>query len=415
MTPLINISRKQAFIFAAFLVLYEFLTYIANDMIMPGMIHVVQAFDADMTAVASALTAYVLGGASLQIFLGPISDRFGRRPVMLTGVILFLICTIIIALSASIEQFIAARFFQGMGLCFITVIGYATMQEIYSERDAVKLIALMSNVSILAPLLGPLAGSLFVHFFSWRIIFYVIAVISLIALWGLWRYMPESVGEQKKDGTVIRVEPLSISVIIRNYKHLFKSRFFILGSLAGGIITVPCLAWIGLSPLILMKESHLTVFTYALWQIPVFFATILGTWSLQYLSNRFTIRQCFYISSVIAVVSLLLMLLLPMLLSFYFLWMMPGLILYFFALGINGAAIQRLILFSVDVAKGTASALMSLIFMLVLAGGIEVANELYNHFGNPSFALFGVATALVYCILIFFAFRNAPSTDEMRD
>ena len=86
--PLINITGKQARIFACFLVLYEFLTYIANDMIMPGMIQVVETFKAPESAIASSLSIYVLGGASLQLILGPLSDRFGRRPVMLFGVIL---------------------------------------------------------------------------------------------------------------------------------------------------------------------------------------------------------------------------------------------------------------------------------------------------------------------------------------
>lgn len=88
--PLINITRKQAMNFALFLVLYEFLTYIANDMIMPAMIQVVHSFKASEIFIASSLSLYVLGGASLQIFLGPISDRFGRRPVMLLGAAFFL-------------------------------------------------------------------------------------------------------------------------------------------------------------------------------------------------------------------------------------------------------------------------------------------------------------------------------------
>ncbi|AHE66658.1 arabinose efflux permease [Legionella oakridgensis ATCC 33761 = DSM 21215] len=87
--PLINITRRHAFVFAGFLVLYEFLTYIANDMIMPGMIYVVATFHGPESAVATSLTAYMIGGASLQLFLGPISDRYGRRPVMIFGASLF--------------------------------------------------------------------------------------------------------------------------------------------------------------------------------------------------------------------------------------------------------------------------------------------------------------------------------------
>lgn len=70
--------------------MYEFLTYIANDMIMPGMIHVVHSFNAAETTIATSLTVYILGGASLQVILGPISDSYGRRPMMLLGAFLFL-------------------------------------------------------------------------------------------------------------------------------------------------------------------------------------------------------------------------------------------------------------------------------------------------------------------------------------
>ena len=133
--PLIPITRKQAMIFACFLVLYEFLTYIANDMIMPGMLGVVKSFNAPEAMVATSLTVYILGGASLQILLGPISDTYGRRPMMLLGAFLFLIFTLLIACSHSMEQFMVARFFQGMGLCFIGVVGYATIQEIFADMD----------------------------------------------------------------------------------------------------------------------------------------------------------------------------------------------------------------------------------------------------------------------------------------
>src|SRR5688572_20582783 len=101
--PLIAITRRHALTFAAFLVLYEFLTYIANDMIMPGMLQVVETFHGPQSAVASSLTAYVLGGASLQLFLGPISDSYGRRPVMLFGAMLFFGFTVMIACSNSLN------------------------------------------------------------------------------------------------------------------------------------------------------------------------------------------------------------------------------------------------------------------------------------------------------------------------
>src|SRR3990167_7876094 len=220
--PLIDITRKHALIFATFLVLYEFLTYIANDMIMPGMLAVVHSFHGPESAVATSLTAYILGGASLQLFLGPISDRYGRRPVMIVGALFFFVCTLIIACSNSIDQFLMARFFQGMGLCFIGVVGYATLQEIFDEMDAIRLIAVMANVSTIAPLIGPLVGAIFILYFDWRTLFVIIGAFSLVALWGLWQFMPESVGQIKRDGQQIKQVSLSPRVILTNYKNLLE-------------------------------------------------------------------------------------------------------------------------------------------------------------------------------------------------
>src|SRR3990167_1884534 len=239
--PLIDITRKHALVFATFLVLYEFLTYIANDMIMPGMLAVVHSFHGPESAVATSLTAYILGGASLQLFLGPISDRYGRRPVMIVGATFFFVCTLIIACSNSIDQFLLARFFQGMGLCFIGVVGYATLQEIFDEMDAIRLIAVMANVSTIAPLIGPLVGAAFILYFDWRTLFLIIATFSLLALWGLWQFMPESIGQIKRDGQEITPIPLSLRMIAINYKKLLFNLPFMFGSIALGLLNLPCI------------------------------------------------------------------------------------------------------------------------------------------------------------------------------
>ncbi|WP_440530568.1 MFS transporter, partial [Serratia nevei] len=183
---------RQALLFPLCLVLFEFATYIGNDMIQPGMLAVVADFNAGEEWVPTSMTAYLAGGIFLQWLLGPLSDRRGRRPVMLAGVAFFIVACLAILLVTTIEQFIAMRFLQGIGLCFIGAVGYATIQESFEESVCIKITALMANVALIAPLLGPLAGAALIHVAPWQSMFVLFAALAAIAFYGLWKAMPET-------------------------------------------------------------------------------------------------------------------------------------------------------------------------------------------------------------------------------
>lgn len=411
--PLIAISRRQAIVFACFLVFYEFLTYIANDMIMPGMIDVVKSFNAPESYVATSLTVYILGGASLQLILGPLSDTFGRRPPMLIGACLFFIFTLIIACSHTMNQFLVARFFQGMGLCFIGVIGYATLQEIFAEMDAIRFIAIMANAAILAPLLGPLVGAIIIHYTSWRFIFVMIAVGALLAFWGLWRYMPEPIGQMKRTGELIPKVPLSFRNVFNNYKSLLTNRAFCFSVLATGLVGIPCIAWIALAPIIMIVEAKLTVIQYGLWQLPIFGATILGNWALHRWTYKYELKTIILVGSSIMVTGIILIALLPFLFGNDYHYLLPGIIIYFFSLSVASAPLNRYSLFITHVTKGTASALLSLTTMTVGALGVELSNIVYAHHNNLHFGLYCCGISLVFLLCLLVAFKKAPSKDKI--
>ncbi|PAX00770.1 multidrug transporter MdfA, partial [Acinetobacter baumannii] len=113
----------------------------------------------------------------LQWLLGPLSDRIGRRPVMLTGVVWFIVTCLATLLAQTIEQFTLLRFLQGISLCFIGAVGYAAIQESFEEAVCIKITALMANVALIAPLLGPLVGAAWVHVLPWEMMFVLFAVL----------------------------------------------------------------------------------------------------------------------------------------------------------------------------------------------------------------------------------------------
>jgi DHA1 family multidrug/chloramphenicol efflux transport protein-like MFS transporter len=407
--PLLYISRKKALLFAGFFVLYEFLTYIANDMIMPGMLQVVESFHAPESMVATSLTAYILGGASLQLILGPLSDAWGRRPVMLMGALSFLLFTLVIACSNSMTQFLIARFLQGTGLCFIIVIGYATIQEIFEEMDAIRLIAIMANAAILAPLLGPLLGAIIINYTSWRVIFVSIAFCALLALWGLWKFMPEPIGSKTKAGGIIPRTPYTFRSMLANYKALCLNPAFSFSALATAFLTIPCVAWIALSPIIFISEAKLSVIEYGLWQLPIFASTILGNWLLHRLTYKYKVKDLICLGSVVLVLGVLFMALFPYFYGNNYYYLLPGIILYFFSLSIINAPLNRFSLYSTPVSKGTTSALISLTVMIIGAIGIEGANLFYQQHNNFYFGLYcTVVTAIfvLFILLSFYADKN---------
>lgn len=408
---LINISSKQAWWFATFLVFYEFLTYITNDMIMPGMLVVVKEFHASETAIPDSLTAYLLGGASLQIFLGPWSDAIGRRPVMLTGCLLFFCFTLLLAFAPSMSSFLLGRFFQGMGLCFI-IIGYAVIQELFAEMDAVRLIALMANASTLAPLIGPLVGTVFLSHYSWQSMYLWIAGLTLMATLGLWITMPETVGVEKIDGSKTPRHSLKPSLIFERYQLLLQHGSWVKGVLSLGLLCTPCLAWIGLAPVILVQQAGLSMMMYAWWQVPFFLAIIAGNITLSRLTQSCpNLSSLIQYGSLYAISGLILMAIGPMIFHQHYLSLMPGLCCYGLGLGIVSSPLTRHLLFLTPAPKGVTNACINLMNMLIMGLGTYLAKWIYSSHQN---VYFGLYVALLG-VLSFLFWQSCPRPTQDKE
>lgn len=376
--PLINISYKQSIIFAAFLVFYELLTYVANDMIMPGMHIVVRTFSASESNIATSLTCFMLGGSSLQFIIGPVSDAYGRRKVMLTGVVIFLISTFLLTISQSMNAFLIERFTQGMGICFISSIGYATLQEIFNDTDAVKLTSIMSSISILAPLLGPLLGTVILIHSGWRMIFALITAGTIYSLFGLWKYMPETVGVTKINGEINPPQPLNFKKSLRNYQKLLSNKAFISLLCMYGLMAVPCMIWIALSPVMIIVHAHKSMYEYSLWQIPMFSAFVFATHLLQRLIDKFDIKKIMEVGVLIVILSLVMSVVSIYMFGANYLSLIPCMITYFFGYATAISSTYRKMYNLSNVPKGTTAALISLVSMFIQAFGIECANYLYH-------------------------------------
>ena len=395
---LIAIPYRIALLTMLCLALFEFSTYIANDMVMPAMLIITRDLQASLSHVPLAMTTYLAGGASLQWLIGAISDSYGRRPVLLFGALAFILLNIATLFVSNIYQFNTLRFLQGMGLGFVTVIAYPVIHEIFDEAHAVKFTALVSNIALVSPLVGPLLGAAILAHHHWHMIFIITAIFSGFAFIGLWRFMPETLGVPHSDGSPAhQLLPIHWKTLFQSYLKLLSNFHFLRGACAAGLIVLPIVAWVGLSPLLLMETAHMTLMEYSLAQLPVFGALILGNLVLGQFTHRMPLVRLLMLSSVPVAAGLVIALLLVAL-GFGACGIIIGFSIYGFGMGLCYAILYRLVLNIADAGKGTTSALMGIITIALYGLGTQIITWLNagkNHlFFTQSCLVFGVLAGI---------------------
>jgi len=382
-------NKKSLALFAIFFIIYEFNAYIANDMIMPGMINVVNEFHSSADNIAKSLSLYIIGGSSLQIFLGPLCDRFGKRNILLAGNLLFLIASGIIPFATNIDQFLAARYFQGLGLCFI-FIGYATIHELFDDKAAVKLCSLVSNISVFAPLIGPVIGSAIIIAANWRYIFIITAVLAIVSLIGLAKNMPNS-----KPTT----EVMPFKEIISTYKKIISTRYLLQGALIIAIVCLPMIAWIGLAPVLVLKTLGKSYSEYIIYQSLVFGGFILSSISIQFMAGKFSFFTLITRGTILSFTGLLVSMLFYQNINIFIF----GMFLASFGIGLFNGSIFRIAITSTGLSNSMSAAMLNIIQSGSMAASLEIVNQICDHFNYTivSFAAVNLFSGIIMIILCF--------------
>ncbi|HIC2865844.1 TPA: MFS transporter [Citrobacter freundii] len=130
--------------------------------------------------------------------VGTLSDRIGRRPVLLTGALVFALACVSMLFVTSREQYLVARFIQGTSICFISTVGYVSIQETFGEMDSIRIMAALTSIVLLAPVIGPVAGAALMTFIHWKWLFAILGAFGLVA-WSLLLFkMPETIISQAR-------------------------------------------------------------------------------------------------------------------------------------------------------------------------------------------------------------------------
>ena len=193
---------------------------ISTDLYLPALPSIGAAFQADPGATQLTLSVFMIGLALGMLAYGPLSDRFGRRPLILGGTVVFVIASIGCALATSLDMLIALRFFQALGACCGPVLGRAVVRDVYPPAGAAKVLAYLAVAMGVAPALGPIIGGLLTEWASWRATFWVLALVGVAVGVGAAVLLMET--NRYKDPTA--TQPLRLAA---NYAELLRNRSYV--------------------------------------------------------------------------------------------------------------------------------------------------------------------------------------------
>jgi DHA1 family bicyclomycin/chloramphenicol resistance-like MFS transporter len=229
----------------------------AIDMYLPALPAIAADLRASSAATQGSLMAFFLAVAVCQVVYGPISDSYGRRAPLYFGLALYSVGAIGCSLAPTIEWLIFARFVQGVGACSGMTIPRAVVRDLHTGHDAARLMALIMLVFSVSPILAPVAGSFITEFAGWRQIFWVVAVIGLLALALAVFVLKETRPPEKRI-------PFNARTITRSYLELLRDRHYLGVVFIGGFGLASFFAYLAGSSFVYIGHFGLTPTQYGM-------------------------------------------------------------------------------------------------------------------------------------------------------
>ncbi|MBD8513892.1 Bcr/CflA family multidrug efflux MFS transporter [Photobacterium sp. WH77] len=270
-------TTKPTTVTLAWFALLSMLGFLATDMYLPAFTAMQADLNTSSSLIGMTLGLFLLGMAIGQLIYGPLSDRLGRKKVLLGAMLLFSLATLGCAMAPNVETLLAFRFLQALGACSATVLWQAIVIDRYEGKLAEKVFATIMPLVALSPALAPLVGAAIQSHFGWRAIF--LSLIALGAVLALMTTMqPESAKGEKKQGNVL-------SELAINYTSLLKSKKFMGNMLIFAACSAAFFAYLTGSPFIMSAMGYSSE-DIGLSYVPQTIAFLIGGYGCRALLNR---------------------------------------------------------------------------------------------------------------------------------
>jgi len=391
------------------LVLTTALTIMSLDLYAPSLPHLPDYFDttAERVKLTIALNALTYGIGTL--FYGPLSERFGRRPILLGAMVGFTLCSLFCSIAASIDQLIIARILLGVAAAAEGVLVYSILSDCFNAKAQVRAFSVCHAACATVPLFAPFLGVYIFESFGWRSNFYLLTGIAAVVTVLLWRFLPETNDPSKST--------FSVRQMLLDYGKLFRSRTFLSLAVIQSAAVGYFIAFPTAFPFILSEEYGKSTAFFASYQAGTIIAFMLGNFATRATVTRYSPTQTLTIGVGVVVIGCAL--LLAMVYSGVVALVIVSIPIYLIAFG-NGFIFTTVPPLAMNVTASTAgvSAALLLTIQSTLGSTTSIADSVLTDGGLQQFAhIMGVVAvvATVACFTGFVGIDNQSATVEGSD
>jgi len=229
---------------------------LATNIFLPSLPAMAASLHVSSAAVTSAITVYLAILALGQLIVGPLSDRFGRRPLILIGLCLFLTGTIGCAFARDLSELLIGRSIQASGGCAAFVLSRAIARDLFDGRMLAKVMTAITIATAAAPGFSPLLGGALDHFLGWRSEFIFVAVFAVCAVTAYASFVGETIRSTRTS-----MNPLTIA---RSYLALIRDIRFVVPARTAGLLMVGLFAIFSSAPRVLVESLGFSPITLGL-------------------------------------------------------------------------------------------------------------------------------------------------------
>ncbi|GHI89957.1 Bcr/CflA family drug resistance efflux transporter [Streptomyces xanthophaeus] len=219
---------------------------LSMDMYLPALPAVTDALNSPAATVQLTLTACLAGMALGQLVIGPMSDKWGRRTPLLTGMVVYVLATALCAFAPTVELLIAFRLLQGLAGAAAIVIARAVVRDLYDGVEMARFFSTLMLVSGVAPIIAPLIGGQVLRFSDWRGVFVVLTGVGALLTLLVWRRLDETLPPERRHTG-------GVGTALRTMRGLLGDRVFAGYTLAGGFAFAVLFSYIAASPFVIQE------------------------------------------------------------------------------------------------------------------------------------------------------------------